>query len=184
MLTARDVAAGLKLISTVCGQEPTKGMSGLWLAVHRQLSPQQFEAAILALIASTPSFFNAFPPPGSIAPYLARKIDPAAAELEGRRLWELVSRATVHRLKCGRLRSCSCTHSRWDAELISQHYGQAARLAFIAAGGDRALRNAEESDPFLVRRFAEAYAAEIQARPDAACPPALLATPERPLLSA
>lgn len=73
--------------------------------------------------------------------------------------------------------SCDCSENIWDARLIRERLGDAAAQAFTAAGGQGAFAHLSASDPFIRKRFTEAYIAAVTVRRDGAVPLALLAEP-------
>lgn len=70
---------------------------------------------------------------------------------------------------------CGCSENKWDPRLIRERLGRAAAEGFIAAGGEGAFANLSESDPFVRKRFSEAYLAALSTEREAGVPLPLLA---------
>jgi hypothetical protein len=65
---------------------------------------------------------------------------------------------------------CGCSENKWDQRLIRERLGRAAAEGFVAAGGEGAFANLSESDPFVRKRFSEAYLSALSAQREAGVP--------------
>lgn len=93
------------------------------------------------------------------------------AATDGPVAFDLVVGATVHALEHAGVTRCSCVGDRYDHRLLAKKFGEATARAFLQAGGEEVFATMTAKDePFVRKRFVDAYREEVKVAPMTALP--------------